>query len=117
MLAEVYESGFMSSLMSTPRVMGTTIEDSGGTIPVNYPIQVVFDLSMDRASVESALQTDPGFAYTIEWFEADMVMEIVPTANPEPGGQYTVTISAGVISSFGLPMQQGYTFIFNIAAG
>jgi len=72
---------------------------------------------MDRASVEGNLQFGTGFAYTVEWFEADMVMQITPAGSLMPGGQYSITIPAGVLSSFGLPMEASYTFGFGVAGG
>jgi len=116
-LDEAFELSFMPSLMARPRVLGDTVEDSGGSIPTNYPIQIVFSLSMDRASVEGNLQFGTGFAYTVEWFEADMVMQITPAGSLMPGGQYSITIPAGVLSSFGLPMETSYTFGFGVVGG
>ncbi|MBN1369868.1 MAG: Ig-like domain-containing protein [Dehalococcoidaceae bacterium] len=116
-LGEVFELSFMPSLMARPHVLGDMVAASGGTIPTNYPIQLVFDLSMDTASVEGNLRFATGFAYTVEWFEADTVMQIVPAGSLVPGGQYSITILAGALSSFGLPMAESYTFEFSVRGG
>ncbi|MFC2063314.1 Ig-like domain-containing protein [Chloroflexota bacterium] len=84
-----------------------------GNIPSNHPIQIVFDRSMDTQSVEGLLDISPNLEYTTNWYDADMVLEIVPLATLPANTTFTITIGAGVLSSFGLPLAEYYTFTFS----
>ena len=98
--------------MNLPQVLGTLPDSGQGNIPSNHPIQIVFDRSMDIESVEALLVVSPNFEYSTSWFEAEMVLEVM-SATPLPANTtYTITIGAGALSSFGLPLEDGYEFSF-----
>ena len=67
---------------------------------------------MDTQSVEAVLDISPNIEYVTTWYEADMVLEITPTADLPAGTTFTVTIGLGALSSYGLPMATDYSFNF-----
>ncbi len=111
-LGEEKQFAFTTGIMNLPEVLGTMPESGQGSIPSNHPIQIVFDRSMDVESVEALLSTSPGFDYNTSWFEADMVLQIEPVAPLLDSTTYTITIDAGALSSFGLPLANDYEFTF-----
>jgi len=112
-LAEELEFSFIPTLMNSPAVLGTMPYAGQTTIPSNHPIQIVFDRSMDTQSVEDLLSTSPDLEYTTNWYDANMVLEIKPLATLPANTTFTITIGAGAISSFGLPLAEDYTFTFS----
>lgn len=111
-LDEEYEFSFTPVIMYLPRVLGTMPESGLDNIPSNYPIQIVFDESMDRESVEDLLSVSPDFDYNTTWFEADMVLQIEPTSTLDDNTTYTIKIGAGALSIFGLPLLNDYESSF-----
>ncbi|MEE8470752.1 MAG: Ig-like domain-containing protein, partial [Dehalococcoidia bacterium] len=111
-LGEEKQFAFTTGIMNLPEVLGTMPESGQGSIPSNHPIQIVFDRSMDVESVEALLNTSPGFDYNTRWYEADMVLQIEPVAPLLDSTTYTITIDAGALSSFGLPLANDYEFTF-----
>ena len=69
---------------------------------------------MNTKSVEEHISISTiGFKYNTRWFEADMVLQIEPLVIPlPPDMRYTISIDAGVLSSFNLPMEDKYEFTF-----
>ncbi|MFC2062651.1 Ig-like domain-containing protein [Chloroflexota bacterium] len=112
-LANELEFSFIPTLMNSPALLGTMPYSGQGNIPSNHPIQIVFDRSMDTQSVEDLLDISPNLEYTTNWYDADMVLEIVPLATLPANTTFTITIGAGVLSSFGLPLAEYYTFTFS----
>lgn len=113
-LTDDYSFSFITGIRNLPQVIGVMTDTAQGNIPSNFPIQIVFDRSMDTQSVETMLTISPDIEYTITWYEADMVLRIQPESILQAGTTYTVTIPMGVISSFGLPMADDYEFNFTI---
>jgi hypothetical protein len=112
-LGEEYKFSFTTGIMNLPRVLGTMPFSGQANIPSNHPIQIVFDRSMDTKSVEDLLKVSPSFEYTTSWFEADMVLNIKPVAALPGNTTYTITVGAGALSSFGLPIEHNYEFSFS----
>jgi len=111
-MANDYSFSFNTAMMNLPTVMGSMPDSGQANIPSNYPIQIVFDRSMDRGSVEGLLKTSPSFSYDTKWFEANMVLEIVPTEPMVANTTYIISIDAGALSSFDLPMTSDFEFHF-----
>jgi hypothetical protein len=111
-LDEEYQFSFTPVIMYLPNVLGTMPEAGMVNIPSNYPIQIVFDSSMDKRSVEALLSVFPDFDYDTNWFEADMVLQIEPTSTLKANTTYTINIGAGALSSSGLPLQNDYESSF-----
>jgi hypothetical protein len=111
-LADTYQFSFTTGIMNLPRVLGTMPDSGQGNIPSNHPIQIVFDRSMDTESSEALLSVSPGFDYVTSWFEADMVLQIEPIIPLMDNTTYAIAIDAGALSSFGLPLEDGYEFTF-----
>ncbi len=107
-----YQFSFTPVIRNLPGVLGTMPESGLGNIPSNYPIQIVFDLSMDTGSVEALLSVFPDFDYNTSWFEANMVLQIEPISPLDADTHYTITIGSGALSSFGLPLQNDYESSF-----
>ncbi len=111
-LDEEYEFSFTPVIMYLPSVLGTMPESGLDNIPSNHPIQIVFDSSMDKESVEALLSVFPDFDYDTKWFEADMVLQIDPISTLDANTAYTIKIGAGALSSFGLPLPNDYESSF-----
>ena len=111
-LSEELEFSFIPTLMNSPDVLGTMPDSGQGNIPFNHPIQIVFDRSMDTQSVEDLLGISPELEYVTNWYDADMVLEITPLATLPSDTTFTITVGAGAVSSFGLPLAEDYTFTF-----
>ena len=67
---------------------------------------------MDTQSVESLLEVSPDIGYTTTWYEANMVLEIIPNTDLPTGTTFTITIGQGALSNYGLPMAMEYSFNF-----
>ncbi|MBA7644493.1 hypothetical protein ES703_52237 [subsurface metagenome] len=111
-LEKKFQFGFTTGIMNLPQVLGTLPDSGQENIPSNHPIQIVFDRSMDIESVEALLNVSPNFEYSTDWFEAEMVLEIKPVSPLPANTTYTITIGAGVLSSFSLPLEDDYGFSF-----
>jgi hypothetical protein len=111
-----YQFGFTTGIMNLPRVLGTMPSSGQVNIPSNHPIQIVFDRSMDTASVEAVLKVFPNLEYSTTWFESDVVLQIEPMAPLSENEQYSITIGGAALSSFGLPLEDGYEFAFTTKA-
>jgi hypothetical protein len=107
-----YTFSFITAIMGLPMIMGTMPESGLISVSVDHTIQIVFDRSMDTSSIESLITISPQLEYVIEWAEADMVLKIRPVSPLNHGMTYTIKIPAGVLSSFGLPMQEVFEFSF-----
>ncbi|HEY77715.1 MAG TPA: Ig-like domain-containing protein [Dehalococcoidia bacterium] len=111
-LEKDYSFSFTPVIMNLPHVMGTLPDSGQGGVPSNHPIQIVFDRSMDTASVEARLNVSPDFTYDTRWYEADMVLQIEPLAPLLASQQYAITVGTGALSSFGLPLEADYELVF-----
>jgi hypothetical protein len=111
-LEDEYQFSFTTGIMGLPRILGTMPNPGQANIPSNHPIEIVFDRSMDTASVEALLNVYPNFAYDTFWLEADMVLQVKPVAPLLASKKYTINIGAGALSSFGLPLENSYEFSF-----
>jgi hypothetical protein len=107
-----YTFSFITAIMELPVILGTMPEPGLTDVSTAHPIQIVFDRSMDKDSVASSLVISPQMEYILEWAEANMVLKIRPVSGLVSGMTYTVRIPAGVLSSFGLPMQEEFVFTF-----
>jgi len=116
-LAEGYSFSFITGIVRPPRVMGTFPENGQIDIPSNHPIQIVFDRSMDRASVEAALEVSPAMDYSTAWHEADFVLRIEPLAPLAANTTYTFKISTEATSAAGLPLVEIFSFSFATSEG
>jgi hypothetical protein len=111
-LAEELEFSFTNTLRNQPVVLGSLPASGQSSIPPNYPIQIVFNRPMNTQSVEALLDISPNIEYSTSWYEADMVLEITPTADLPANTTFTVTIRQGALSTYGLPIATEYKFIF-----
>ncbi len=105
---------FITGIVPAPGVLGTMPLDGQKGIPSNHPIQIVFDRSMDTASVEDALAISPDIDYATEWVEADMVLRIKLLTELAPPVRYTIQIDSSAASAVGIPM--GVTFSISFSA-
>jgi hypothetical protein len=112
-LAGEYQFVFTTGIMGQPVVLGTIPDDGQDNIPSNHPIRVVFDRPMDTQSVESLLSFSPNVSYMTRWYEANMVLELLPTSPLASNTKYTTTLEAGALSSFGLPLEDDFEFSFS----
>lgn len=112
---KVHQFSFIPSLMNIPDVLGVMPDQGQDDIPSNHPIQIVFDRSMNTRSVEARLSISPAYKFTTNWYEADMVLEIVPETTLPSNTELTITLESGALSSFGLPMEDSFKFSFTTA--
>jgi uncharacterized protein YfaS (alpha-2-macroglobulin family) len=105
----------------TPRPLGNPIlvdraPVRGEELPVDQPLQLVFDQPMDRASVESALSVKGNdgsmIAGALEW-ASDNVAAFVPAATWARASSYNVELSTDAKSSKGLALARPESFTVN----
>ncbi len=108
-----YQFSFITGIMGQPVVLGTMPNKGQSNIPSSHPIRVVFDRPMDVQSVEALLSISPDIDYTTNWYEANMVLELVSASPLATNTTYTITIESGALSSFGLPLEDDFKFSFS----
>ena len=106
---------FITGINGPPVVLGTMPDNGQSDIPPNHPIRIVFDRPMDRRSVESMMSFSSDFEHSTRWYEANMVLEIIPMKSLAINTTYTITIKAGALSSVGLPLGDDFGFSFATA--
>ena len=93
-----------------PRVVLVTPE-TGEEIPLDAPLQVVFDQPMDAAAVEAAFSIDPPVVGNFEW-PLPHIMEFKPKTGFERATRYTVRLEESGLSQAGLPLQEALSYHF-----
>lgn len=107
-----YTSSFFTGIHGAPAVTGSIPVNGQTAIPLDYPIQITFDRSMDPDSVESLLTVSPGFEYSTAWYDANFVLQINSSTPLDLNQSYSITIGAEAESAFGQPLGEDYTFSF-----
>jgi len=116
-LGDNYILSFFTGIHGIPEFSSAIPEDGQTDIPSNYPIQIVFDRSMDPSSVEAALTVTPAIEYTTNWAEAGFVLNIEPSAQLKKQTTYTFEIGYGATSSFGCPLNNPIQLSFSTSGG
>jgi uncharacterized protein YfaS (alpha-2-macroglobulin family) len=105
----------------TPRPLGNPIlvdrsPMTGEELPVDQPVQLLFDQPMDRASVEQALSVrgndGSAVAGALEW-TSDNVAAFVPAATWARASRYNVELSTDAKSAKGLALARPEQFTVN----
>jgi len=91
-------------LMHTPAL--------GEELPLDAPIELVFDQPMDRASVEAAWSISPTVAGQFRWSD-DRTVSFVPEGTLERGQRYRVTLAATARNAEGTPLEEAVSFDFS----
>ncbi|MCA9379497.1 Ig-like domain-containing protein, partial [Candidatus Dojkabacteria bacterium] len=73
---------------------------SGTGVMPDSEIEIMFEVDMDRTSVESTLQITPALEYSLAWF-GDRTLSIIPSADLPKETEYVVSFPAGLASKTG----------------
>ncbi|MBF6613990.1 MAG: Ig-like domain-containing protein [Chloroflexi bacterium] len=99
--------------MAVPNLLRVLPADGARDVPLSDTIRIRFDLPMDRASVESALQLDPPVAGLYSW-DADNEVSFSSASNGLLRGiTYTVVLSNSARSLAGTPMERAISWRFH----
>jgi uncharacterized protein YfaS (alpha-2-macroglobulin family) len=105
----------------TPRPLGNPIlvdrsPVNGEALPIDQPLQLLFDQPMDRASVEQALSVKAGdgsvVAGKLQW-SADNAAAFAPSASWSRAASYNVALTTDAKSSKGLALARPESFTVN----
>ncbi|MBL1212120.1 MAG: T9SS type A sorting domain-containing protein [Ignavibacteriae bacterium] len=83
-------------------------------ISLSDDIELLFDIRMNKASVENAITITPGVDSTLSWPWAYKNKKLIinPIENLLPGTVYEVKISTDAESIFGVPLAEEFSFNF-----
>jgi len=95
---------------SLPRIVGVTPE--GGGASARSPITITFSSAMDRDSVESRLQIEPGTAGEFSW--SGNVVRFTPRTE-WPSGTIRISFAGGAKTDRGLPLWAGRRWEFTVS--
>lgn len=82
-------------------------------VPINTPISITFDQEVDKASAESHFSVQPAMSGTVRWEDNTMIFD---HSGFGYGTFYTVTLSSGIKSLYGLDSDQDFIFGFSTRA-
>lgn len=97
-------------------VRASSFEPQNGLVrlPVNSIIKVTFDQEVDQASAESKFSLSPLASGSFTWEGNTMIFK--PNQALAYGTNYTITISPGVVTKFGLDSRDTFTSSFTTAS-
>ncbi len=103
----------VGGMMAVPNLLRAMPADGSRDVPLSDTIRIRFDLPMDRASVENALQIAPPVAGLYSW-DADNEVRFSPaSAGLLRGITYTVVLSNSARSLAGTPMDRAISWRFH----
>jgi uncharacterized protein YfaS (alpha-2-macroglobulin family) len=85
--------------------------ERGEELSLGGSIELVFDRSMDRASVEQAFKVDPEVSGKLEWTD-ERTVRFEPARDLQRGAEYYVTLGPEAQASDGSPLDGAYRFRF-----
>jgi uncharacterized protein YfaS (alpha-2-macroglobulin family) len=75
--------------------------EEGRKIVPTTPITITFNMPMDRAATEAAINFEPAAPVTYSWSDEDRVVTVEPDGLLTLGTDYTVTVSTGATAAAG----------------
>lgn len=95
------------------RIKSTTPQNDEVKVRENTTIRIQFDQEVDKESAQSKFSISPGVGGTFEW-ENDSTMIFKPNSQLNFNTTYTVQLSEGVKSIFGIDTRSPYSFSFTV---
>jgi len=95
-----------------PTVVSTFPESGAQNVSLSGAASILFDISMNTASVMSALTITNNIAYTFSWTENDKKLTILPSQLLSPGETYTISVGTGAKTAFDVAIQEAFSFDF-----
>jgi Bacterial Ig-like domain/Fibronectin type III domain len=115
---EALEHPFALNFMTVPdkvkpALVSFTPTDSQTNVPINAAIELNFSKAMNRASVESAFQSNPSISCTWTW-TTDSSARCQPMLRLTQAATYTVTLANHASDLSGNSLQTAYGFSFQV---
>ncbi len=95
-----------------PQVLSHSPQNISDSISAGTSIQVTFDKTMNKESVENAFLIIPNASGKFIWGNNDKSITFTPSIPLEKSTEYTVTISKDAKSKWLVPIPADYTFSF-----
>jgi hypothetical protein len=113
---EALENPFASSFTTVqdkvkPALSSFTPTDNQTDVPINTAIVLNFNKAMNRATVETAFQSQPNMACNWTW-TTDSSVSCQPTNNLEGSSKYIITLASTASDLIGNNLQTAYGFGF-----
>ena len=110
-----------SFITSSPELLSAKPADGAGSIPLDQPITLTFNQSMEPASVEgnfTLFDAANNFVTgTFEWEENNTVMVFTPAAPLARSSQYLIHLPFGAQALGGTPLGETYELVFRTIPG
>jgi Bacterial Ig-like domain/Fibronectin type III domain len=115
---EALEHPFVLNFMTVPdkvkpALVSFTPTDSQTNVPINSAIVLNFNKAMNRASVESAFQSNPSISCTWTW-TTDSSARCQPMLRLTQAATYTITLANHATDLSGNSLQTAYGFSFQV---
>lgn len=88
----------------------------GQFLQPNDPMRVEFNMAMDTASVEAALELDMAQPYTLSWEDGDETLVITPDETIPPAQEVTMRLAQTAVSADGLLLKQATSHTWTMTA-
>lgn len=104
------DATFTFTTIGSVKVITTAPTNNGVRISRTSNISITFDQEVDHASAQSKFSIAPNIAGNFSWSGNTMTFD--PSGSFNFSTTYTVVISPGIASVFGLPGKETYSFVF-----
>ncbi|MGB2983150.1 MAG: Ig-like domain-containing protein [Candidatus Bipolaricaulia bacterium] len=93
-----------------PRIL-TSRPSEGGELATDGVVEFLFNVAMERASVEAAFTMEPAISGSLEWLD-DQTVRFVPESGWPRATSFSVLVSTGAQSLDGLHLQDPFSLGF-----
>jgi len=112
-LEEPYTFSFTTEeKLEPPEVLAVFPPYGAEGVPLDFEVQILFSIPMDKDATEEALSVFPDAEYEVLWGEGAQLMVIQPVVPWAPVAFYEITLTDEAMSEAGLNMEEEYTFVF-----
>ncbi len=98
--------------LNAPTVVSASPENNATNVRLKAAITFNFDISMDKASTQSAFEITPAIAGTFTWSNNDKSMTFMPSTFYPANSVITAKVKTSAKSIFNINLQNEYTITF-----
>ncbi len=111
--ADLTDTATSSFSTIVPRVETVTPYEGSGNWRLEDPLQVTFNMPMNRALTEQAIGLNPAVDLSFEWSNSDRTVKIIPAQNLQIDTNYTLNVAQSAAPAGGQGgLDQAYQFDF-----
>ena len=111
--AELVEGGVSTFSTIAPRVETVMPYEGMGNWPLENPLEVTFNMPMNREQTERAIRLDPAVDLSFEWSNGDRRVKVIPAENLQIDTGYQLIVDQSAAPAGGQGgLDQRYAFEF-----